>query len=222
MKFSLLKSISTGVLNLSIIILLTVILACSEKSNNEVVVYTSEDQLFSEPILKDFETETGIKVKALYDTEETKSTGVVNRLIAEKARPQCDIFWSNDPVRPVILKKRGITMPYSSPAATGIPSKFIDPEKHWTGFSARVRVIMYNTDLINEEEAPKSIFDYVALKWKNKTAIANPLFGTTTFHSAALFTALGEEKAKQFFDSLKGNLAGCQSAMKKMLLKTPM
>ncbi len=46
-----------------------------------VVVYVSEDQVFSEPILRDFERETGIQVKAVYDTEEAKSTGAMNRLI---------------------------------------------------------------------------------------------------------------------------------------------
>ena len=34
-------------------------------NSNVVVVYVSEDQVFSEPILKDFEKETGIKV--VYD-----------------------------------------------------------------------------------------------------------------------------------------------------------
>jgi len=34
-----------------------------------VVVYVSHDQVFSEPILKDFENDTGIKVRAIYDTE---------------------------------------------------------------------------------------------------------------------------------------------------------
>lgn len=184
---------------------LFMLLSCSGKEVNEVVVYTSEDQLFSEPILKDFEAKTGIKVKALFDTEETKSTGVVNRLIAEKERPQCDVFWSNDPVRPVVLKNKGITAPYVSPAAGGIPEKFIDPEHHWTGFSARVRVIMYNTKLVTEKNAPRSIFDYINPQWKGKTAIANPLFGTTTFQAAALFATLGDEKAKQFFKKLKEN-----------------
>ena len=49
-----------------------------------VVVYVSHDQVFSEPIVKDFEIDTGVKVRAIYDTEETKSTGAMNRLIAEK------------------------------------------------------------------------------------------------------------------------------------------
>ncbi|MDE2060584.1 MAG: iron ABC transporter substrate-binding protein, partial [candidate division NC10 bacterium] len=54
--------------------------ACTKQQT--VVVYVSEDQVFSEPILKDFEKETGIQVKAVYDTEESKSTGAMNRLLA--------------------------------------------------------------------------------------------------------------------------------------------
>lgn len=80
---------------------------CSKKSSNEVIVYTTVDQIFSVPVLKYFEKQTGIRVKALFDIEETKSTGVLNRLIAEKNNPQCDVFWSGDPVRAIILKTKG-------------------------------------------------------------------------------------------------------------------
>ena len=72
-----------------------------------VVVYVSHDQVFSEPILTDFEKETGIKVRAVYDTEETKSTGTMNRLIAEKNNPQADVYWANEPVRAEVLRQQG-------------------------------------------------------------------------------------------------------------------
>ena len=78
-----------------------------------VVVYVSHDQVFSEPILKDFEKETGIKVRAVYDTEETKSTGTMNRLIAEKNNPQADVYWANEPVRAEVLRQQGIAAPYT-------------------------------------------------------------------------------------------------------------
>lgn len=56
--------------------LLIAVSGCRQKMvTNEVVVYVSTDQVFSEPVLRDFEKETGIRVKAVYDTEETKSTG---------------------------------------------------------------------------------------------------------------------------------------------------
>ena len=46
------------------------------------------------PFSKDFERETGIKVRAVYDTEETKSAGAMNQLIAEKNNPQADVYWA--------------------------------------------------------------------------------------------------------------------------------
>ena len=64
--------------------------SCRTGRQNAVTVYVSEDQVFSEPILKDFERQSGIKVNAVFDTEEAKSTGVMNRMLAEKANPQAD------------------------------------------------------------------------------------------------------------------------------------
>lgn len=177
---------------------------CADKKN-EVVVYTTVDQIFSEPVLKDFEKETGLKVKAVYDTEETKSTGVLNRLIAEKDNPRCDVFWSGDPVRAIVLKQKGISTAYSPQNAEGVPAVYKDPEHFWIGFSARARVLIYNKKLLSEKEVPKSIFDLTKPEYKNRVAIANPLFGTTTFHIAALFTKLGDEKAKRFLKELKEN-----------------
>lgn len=185
-------------------LLLQIPLSCS-KTKEEIVVYTSVDQLFSEPILKDFEKDTGIKVKAVYDTEETKSTGVLNRLIAEKDNPQCDLFWSGDPVRSLVLKNKGITKAYESEVTKNIASVFKDATHHWVGFSARARVLIYNKNKLELEEVPQSIFDLTNEKYKGNVAIANPLFGTTTFHIAALFSVIGDEKAKQFLQDLKKN-----------------
>jgi iron(III) transport system substrate-binding protein len=182
-------------------ILLIIISGCSQKAANEVVVYVSTDQVFSEPILRDFEKETGINVKTVYDTEETKSTGAMNRLIAEKNNPQADVYWANEPIRAIVLKQRGIASPYFSPNASGIPSIFKDPEGYWTGFSARARVFVVS----GEGEAPDSILDYINVKWKDKAVIANPLFGTTTSWISSLFSVWSDKKAKDFMEKMKEN-----------------
>lgn len=177
----------------------------AEVQGQEVVVYTSEDKLFSEPVLKEFEKRSGIKVKAIYDTEEAKSTGIVNRLIAEKDNPQADVFWCGDPVRPLLLEKRGVLEPYISPNAKDIPDIYKDEEGSWTGFSARARVLLYNKNLIKEGEVTQSIFDLLNPRWKGQVAMANPLFGTTSIHVASLFCVLGEERAREFLKGLKAN-----------------
>jgi iron(III) transport system substrate-binding protein len=186
-------------------ILATAGVACKSEPAREVVVYTSVDQVFSEPVVRAFEKQSGIEVRAVFDTEETKSTGVLNRLIAEAGAPQADVFWSGDPVRPFILIGRGLVEPYRSPAAASIPAAFRAEDGSWTGFAARARVLLVNTELVAPEEVPRSIRDLTDPKWKGRTAIANPLFGTTTMHASALFSVWGEEQAKAFFESLKAN-----------------
>ena len=120
-----------------------------------VTIYVSTDRVFSEPVLRAYERQSGVTVNAVYDTEETKSTGLANRLLAEQARPQADVFWSNEPVRTLVLKSRNVLAPYRSPNADGIPPALVDPEGYWTGFSARIRVIAYNTTLVKPDEAPR-------------------------------------------------------------------
>ena len=172
------------------------------RGDHVVVVYVSEDQVFSEPILKDFERETAIKVKAVYDTEETKSAGAMNRLIAEKTNPQADVYWANEPIRAEVLRQQGVSAPYRSPSAQGIPEQFRNADGHWTGFSARGRILIVNRSL---KEKPRSILAYTDPRFNGKAVIANPLFGTTTAHMAALFIVWGDAGAQAFLNAVRKN-----------------
>ncbi len=172
---------------------------------SSVIIYVAHDQDYSESILKEFEEETGIQIKALYDTEITKTAGLVNKLIAEKNRPRADVFWNNEVSRTIVLKNKGIIEPYCSPNAVEVLDAYKDPECYWTGFGARARVLIYNTDLVAEEDAPESILDLRNPEWKGKACIANPLFGSTASHVASLFAYWGDEKAMEYLNQVKDN-----------------
>lgn len=182
--------------------------ACSRQpavpaaEKQEVVVYVSEDQVFSQPVLERFERETSFRVRAVYDTEEAKSTGVMNRLLAEKDNPQADLYWANEPIRAEVLKQRGVAEPYRSPAAEGIPAAFRDAEGYWTGFSARVRVLVVGSSV---KEPPRSVLDLGDPAWRGKVVVANPLFGTTTSHVAALYVRLGDGAGRSFLERLRAD-----------------
>lgn len=190
---------------LSALILLGLLILSGCKAKREVVVYTSVDQVFSEPIFRAFERETGITVRAVFDTEETKSTGVLNRLIAEAQNPQADVFWSGDPVRPLQLVKRGLVAPYVSPQAAGLPASARAADGTWTGFAARARVLLVNKARVPTGEMPVSIRDLANPRWRGQTAMANPLFGTTTMHVGALFSVWGEARTRAFLGEMKTN-----------------
>jgi len=181
------------------------VLIAANSFGREVVVYTSVDQVFSEPILKEYQKKTGVRVRPLYDVEASKTTGLVNRLIAEKNMPKCDVFWNSEFSRTILLKQKGVLAQYRSPSAEGIPARFRDKEDYWTGFAARSRVLIYNTRLLEKKALPNSIFDLTRTKWKERVALAYPLFGTTATHMAALYATIGKEKTEKYLQDLKAN-----------------
>lgn len=174
-------------------------------SSNYIVVYTALDRSFSEPIFKLFEERTGIAVKAVYDSESTKTVGLVNRIRSERDRPRCDVFWNNEIVNTLRLQSEGLLAPCSPKAAESFPEPYRDAEGHWHGFAARARVLIVNTDLVADESFPGSVRDLADPRYKGRTAIAKPLFGTTASHVACLWAKLGEKDTRRLLESFKAN-----------------
>src|SRR5437867_734707 len=81
---------------------------CDSNRQGEVVVYTSQDREYAEPIFQEFTRRSGIKVNALYDSEAAKTVGLANRLLAEKSHPQSDVFWNNEELRTWQLAAKGV------------------------------------------------------------------------------------------------------------------
>ncbi len=198
--------------SISVIIGILIFIVCiaiiaamwSPSSSREVVVYTSVDQVFSEPILKQFQSDTGIVVKPVFDVEAAKTTGLVNRLIAEKENPRADIFWSGEFAQTILLKESDVLTPYFPSNASDIPDNYKDAEGYWTGTGGRARIFLVNTAGIPSDVIPENLNDMLSGKISpEKIGIAQPLFGTTSTQAAALYAYLGEEKARSFFQSIK-------------------
>jgi iron(III) transport system substrate-binding protein len=184
---------------------LLVALGCNSKPPEEVVVYTALDSQFSTPLLDDFTARTGIRVRAAYDTESTKTVGLANRIRSEAARPRCDVFWNNELLNTLRLDREGLLQACQPANARQYPPQFRDPNGHWYGFASRARVLIVNTERVAEADRPKSIRALGDPRWRGQTGIAKPLFGTTATHVACLFAKLGEAEARQLLDSFRAN-----------------
>ena len=55
----------------------------------------------------DFEKASGIRVLPKYDVESTKTVGLTAAIIAEAARPRCDVFWNNEILNTLRLEAEG-------------------------------------------------------------------------------------------------------------------
>ncbi len=186
-------------------VLLLTALGCTASSRQEVVIYVAVDRKDAEPILGEFERQTGIRVRAMYDAEAAKTTGLVTRLLAEAERPRCDVFWNNEIAQTLLLADRGLFTAYLSPAAQEIPAALRDPEGRWAAVATRARVLVYNTRYVGADQVPRHLADLTQPQWRGKLAMANPQFGTTRTHAAALFAAWGADRAQAFLQGLLDN-----------------
>jgi iron(III) transport system substrate-binding protein len=140
------------------------------KPQAEVIAYCAQDQEYAEPIFRAFEKETGIRVRAVYDSEAVKTTGLANRLLAERNYPQCDVFWGNEEMRTRQLAVQEVFRQTNG----------------WAAFGYRSRRIVINTNQLALGSAPRSMIELTNAAWRGKVALAYPQFGTTATHFHAL------------------------------------
>jgi iron(III) transport system substrate-binding protein len=169
-----------------------------QPDDDALVVYCAHDAVYSREILDEFTRQTGIKVSVRFDTEATKSLGLVNLLVAEKDNPRCDVFWNNQVLGTIHLQSKGILRPFKGTGWERIPTDYKDPDGYWTGFAGRLRVIIYNTDNLAVDEVDQGLEQDLA-----KFAFAKPMFGTTLTHFSVLWRDLGADQTQQLHAQLK-------------------
>jgi iron(III) transport system substrate-binding protein len=169
---------------------------------NRVVVYAAQDQVYAEPILREFEKQTGIKVKAVYDSEAVKTVGLANRLLAERSHPQCDVFWGNEEMRTIQLATQDVFRETNGWAAFGHRSRRIVVNTNAIALSMvgtrSTRVPLSSENLgrgwnASLPNAPRSLLDLTNEIWRGKIALAFPQFGTTAAHFHTLKQSWGEK-----------------------------
>ena len=110
---------------------------CWSASSEELVLYVALDSEFSQPILEQFEQQSGLKTAARFDVESTKTVGLTEAIIAERDRPRCDVFWNNEILNTLRLEDLGVLDNYQSPLAENYPPMYRDAEGAWHGLAAR-------------------------------------------------------------------------------------
>jgi iron(III) transport system substrate-binding protein len=171
---------------------------------NIVVLYCSVDQSIAEPIIAEFEKTTGIKVLARFDSEASKTVGLVQKIRAESEKPVADVFWSNEIFHTIRLGQEGLLSSFKGEQTQKWPGP-ADANGCWYGFALRARVIAYNSGKIKGVDAPKSLEELLESRWQGRIVMADPGFGTTGGDVASWFAHYGEEKATKILQALAAN-----------------
>lgn len=174
-----------------------------------VVLYSSVDDYLLREVIRAFQDQTGITIRLAGDTEATKTTGLVQRLLAERASPRADVWWSSEPFGTITLSREGILEPYTSAAEAdfpdGWPEALRGENRDWYGFASRARVLVYNTQRMSKEEVPRRLRDLTDPRWRNRVGIARPQFGTTRGHMGALVAKCGASQLEEWLTAMRDN-----------------
>ena len=183
--------------------------ALGRRRAESVVLYSSIDDFLLRDIVEAFQAESGVAVKLVGDTEATKTTGLVQRLLAERANPRADVWWSSEPLGTIRLAQEGVLEPYTSTAEADLggawPAWLRATDKTWYGFALRARVIARNTGRVLPDQAPRRLDDLADPKWQGRIGMARPEFGTTRGHMAALVELCGDKPFTGWLRAIKAN-----------------
>ncbi len=177
--------------------------SCNRSGARQVVLYTSVDEPVARPIIQAFERKTGIKVVLKTDTEATRTAGLAERLLAEKARSQADVWWGNEIFHTINLAEQGVFVEGKLSAHEKIPAGFRDSKGRWAATALRARVIAVSDNF--KGKPITSINDLIDPALSGKIALARPSAGTTAGHVAALYALWGNDRADAFFAAIAAN-----------------
>jgi iron(III) transport system substrate-binding protein len=121
-----------------------------------ITLYNGRSEELVGPLLEQFTADTGIPV-------EVRSAGsgeLSAQLLTEGDASPADVFLSQDAGALGALTKEGLFATLPAQTVERVPAAYRAADGTWTGTSGRVRVVVYNSDLVSE--APDTIDEVVA------------------------------------------------------------
>ncbi len=201
-----------GLFAASVLLAASVLGACAGGSSDGESGKGSRITLYS-PETPDFTKELAQKYMETHDEKvdvHYAGTNVlVNQMLAEKDNPKADVWYGGGGILPFeAAVERGILGKYIPDFAAdwdivenGIKMKHEDG--NYVGVEIFVLGFAYNTELVTEEEAPKTWEDLLDPKWEGKIQFPNPAAsGTATLMVMDQMMRKGEDEAWAYFEKL--------------------
>ncbi|BDG19824.1 iron ABC transporter substrate-binding protein [Thermus thermophilus] len=166
-----------------------------------LTIYSGRGQSLVEPLVKQFQEETGIRVQVRYGTD----AQILAALQEEGARSPADIFWANTAGALGQAAARGLLRPLGETLLKQ-PAAFAPASKAWVPVTVRLRVLAYNPQKFKPEELPQSLMDLP--RFAQERGLAGRIGWTPTYSSfqdmvAGIIALHGEAKAREWLQAMK-------------------
>ena len=163
-------------------------------------IYSGRNENLVGPFMEAFTAATGIEANVRY-----AGTGELAVTILEEgdASP-ADVFFAQDAGALGLLQDAGRFVALPDDLLATVDARFRSEEGLWTGASARARVLVYNTDALNEDDVPVTVGALLDPEWSGKVGWAPTNASFQTFVTA--FRVLeGDDAARAWLEGMVAN-----------------
>jgi len=170
------------------------------RSSTTITLYAGQHPETVAALVSAFEKKTGIQVAVRSGDEDLLAAQIVQ----EGKHSPADVFFTENSPPLEDLQQRGLLSPVAASTLAKTPAQYSSPQKRWVGVSARVSVLVYNTQKLKPSELPTSVLALADPKWKGKLALAP---SETDFQPivTAVDARYGPARTIKWLEGLKAN-----------------
>lgn len=172
----------------------------------KITLYLGPPEKTSSAIAQGFEKKTGVKTTHL----RLSAGEAINRIRAERNNPQASVLYGIGLPSMLTLKADDLLVPYKSPEAAAIPTRYRDPDGWWTGTDVDFIGIASNKKFLQEKglKAPRTWEDLAKPELKGQVCIGNPATsGTGYTFLTTILQLMGEAKGWEYVHRFNANVA---------------
>lgn len=168
--------------------------------SESLVVYSGRSESLVEPVIEEFEAQTGIAVEVRYGD----TSGMAAQLIEEGDRTPAQVFLAQDGGALGALADEGLLAPLDGEVLARVSDTYRDADGQWVGVTGRARVMVYDPEQVPEADLPSSVYELTEPQWRGRVGIAP---GNASFQSfvTAMRVMAGDEATRQWLQDMVDN-----------------
>ncbi len=165
-----------------------------------LVIYSGRTEELVQPLLDRFAEESGIDIEVRYGD----SADLALVIDQEGDKGRADVFFSQSPGAVGYLTSQDRLAVLPDDVLDLVPAEDRSKNGTWVGVSARARVLVYNPDLVGEDELPASVLDLTGPQYAGKVGVA-PTNGSFIDFISGLRTEIGDDGAAAWLEGMAEN-----------------
>jgi iron(III) transport system substrate-binding protein len=174
--------------------------AAADDAEGPLTVYSGRAEELVGEVLDGFTDASGIELEVRYgDTAELAAT-----IINEGDATPADVYFGQDAGALGALQAEGLLTTLPDELTSQVDPAFTSDSGEWVGVTGRVRVLAYNTDALEEDEVPDSVFDLTEPEWEGRVSWA-PTNGSFQAFVTAMRLTEGEDVTRQWLEDMIAN-----------------